>query len=238
MPGTRTLETMGRATRYNRWIFDRVRQHLGRRVLEVGCGTGAITDFLVDRDLVVAIDVVDAYVRAVRDRYRDRSNMVVLQHDLTRSFDALRHYRFDSGLGVNVFEHIEDDLAALRAVHALLEPGGTLALLVPCHRWLWGPFDRAIGHHRRYTKRDLKAKLEQAGFTDVRLRRSNPVGAIGWFVSITVLRQPELRAIAVYDRLVPVLAWLDRLVELPLGLSLVAVGHKPGDQAGALREAA
>jgi len=114
----------------------------------------------------------------------------------------------------------------MKAVYALLEPGGTFTLLVPSHPLLFGRFDRDIGHHRRYTKRELRRKLEAGGFVVERIRRSNPVGALGWLVSVRLLGLRRLRGTGLFDRLVPAFAVLDR-VELPLGLSLVAVARKP-----------
>ncbi len=224
--GASTLEVMEGAHRYNRWIYDRVRGGLGQRVLEIGCGTGTITSFMVDRQLVVGIDVVDDYIRSTSHRFDDRPNIVVRRHDLTESIDALRGYRFDSALSVNVFEHIANDERAMKAVYALLEPGGTFTLLVPCHPALLGGFDRDIGHHRRYTKRELRRKLEASGFTVERIRRSNPVGALGWLINVRLLGLRRLRGTGLFDRLVPAFALLDR-VELPLGLSVIAVARKP-----------
>ena len=224
--GASTLEVMEGAHRYNRWIYDRVRGGLGQRVLEIGCGTGTITSFMVDRQLVVGIDVVDDYIRSTSHRFDDRPNIVVRRHDLTESIDALRGYRFDSALSVNVFEHIANDEGAMKAVYALLEPGGTFTLLVPCHPALLGGFDRDIGHHRRYTKRELRRKLEASGFTVERIRRSNPVGALGWLVNVRLLGLRRLRGTGLFNRLVPAFAVLDR-VELPLGLSVIAVARKP-----------
>jgi len=224
--GASTLEVMEGAHRYNRWIYDRVRGGLGQRVLEIGCGTGTITSFMVDRQLVVGIDVVDDYIRSTSHRFNDRPNIVVRRHDLTESIDALRGYRFDSALSVNVFEHIANDEGAMKAVYALLEPGGTFTLLVPCHPALLGGFDRDIGHHRRYTKRELRRKLEASGFTVERIRRSNPVGALGWLINVRLLGLRRLRGAGLFDRLVPAFAVLDR-VELPLGLSVIAVARKP-----------
>ena len=224
--GASTLEVMESARRYNRWIYDRIRDGLGQRVLEIGCGTGTITSLMVDRQLVVGVDVVENYVRAASNRFKDRPNVVIRQHDLTESTDALRGYRFDSAVSVNVFEHIANDERAMKAVYALLEPGGTFTLLVPCHPALLGRFDRDIGHHRRYTKPGLRGKLEASGFTVERIRRSNPVGALGWLVNVRLLGLRRLRGTALFDRLVPAFAALDR-VELPLGLSLIAVARKP-----------
>ena len=224
--GASTLEVMESARRYNRWIYDRIRDSLGQRVLEIGCGTGTITSLMVDRQLVVGVDVVENYVRAASNRFKDRPNVVIRQHDLTESTDALRGYRFDSAVSVNVFEHIANDERAMKAVYALLEPGGTFTLLVPCHPALLGRFDRDIGHHRRYTKPGLRRKLEASGFTVERIRRSNPVGALGWLVNVRLLGLRRLRGTGLFDRLVPAFAALDR-VELPLGLSLIAVARKP-----------
>jgi SAM-dependent methyltransferase len=224
--GSSTLEVMEGAHRYNRWIYDRVRGALGQRVLEIGCGTGTITGFLGDRQLVVGIDVVDDYVRSTTERYRDRPNIVIRRHDLTESIEPLRGYRFDSAISVNVFEHIADDEAAMKAVYALLESGGSFTVLVPSHPALLGTFDRDIGHHRRYTKSQLRRKLEASGFVVERIRRSNPVGALGWLVNVRLLGLRRLRGASLFDQLVPALSILDR-VELPVGLSLIAVARKP-----------
>lgn len=224
--GASTLEVMEGAQRYNRWIYDRVREGIGQRVLEIGCGTGTITSFMVDRQLVVGIDVVDDYVQATTERFADRPNVVIRRHDLTESVEPLRGYRFDSAVSVNVFEHIGDDQAAMKAVYALLEPGGSFTLLVPSHPALLGAFDRDIGHHRRYTKSELRRKLEASGFVVERIRRSNPVGALGWLVNVRLLGLRQLRGTGLFDRLVPALRLVDR-VELPVGLSLIAVARRP-----------
>lgn len=222
---------MESAHRYNRWIYDRVRGGLGQRILEIGCGTGTITSFLVDRQLVVGIDVVDPYIRSTGERYRGRPNVVIRRHDLTESVEPLRGYRFDSALSVNVFEHIANDQAAMKAVYALLEPGGAFTVLVPCHPALLGSFDRDIGHHRRYTKGELRRKLEASGFVIERIRRSNPVGALGWLVNVRLLGLRRLRGANLFDQMVPALAVLDR-IELPFGLSLIAVARKPAGLSG------
>jgi SAM-dependent methyltransferase len=224
--GKRTLETLEGADRYNRWIFERIRYGLGRRVLEIGCGTGTITQFLVDRDLVVGVDVSPEYVRATAERYRTRANVVIRLQDVTESIDELREYRFDSAVSANVFEHIPDDTKAMAAVHELLEPGGIFSLLVPSHPFLMSPFDRSIGHYRRYTMDELRRKLESAGFRVDAIRRSNPIGALGWAVNNCLLRRRRLGGVGLYDRLVPALSWLDQRFEPPVGLSLTARASK------------
>src|SRR5207248_5157865 len=87
--GASTLEVMEGAHRYNRWTYDRIRDGLGQRVLEIGCGTGTITSYLVDRRLVVGIDVVDDYIHATSERFKDRPNVIIRRHDLTESIEPL-----------------------------------------------------------------------------------------------------------------------------------------------------
>jgi SAM-dependent methyltransferase len=64
----------------------------------------------------------------------------------------------------DVLEHVENDRQALRELHALLSPGGVLALTVPAHASLWSYWDEVCQHHRRYSVEELKGKLAEAGF--------------------------------------------------------------------------
>jgi SAM-dependent methyltransferase len=225
--GTRTLELLEVAHNYNQWIYDRLRPGIGRRVLEIGCGMGTITQLLFDRELVIGVDVVDEFIEHLQSVHARRSNVRFLKHDLSKGHDGLESFRFDSALTANVFEHIEDDLEAMTAVHALLQPGGTFAMLVPAHPNLVGAFDRALGHHRRYTKQDLRGKLEAAGFEVEQIRYSNPLGAIGWLVNVRLLQRTELAGVGAFDRLVPLLAVVDRLLDWPFGLQVIAIARKP-----------
>lgn len=59
----------------------------------------------------------------------------------------------------DVLEHIEDDIAAIEALHALLKPGGTAVLSVPAYQWLFGHHDVQLGHYRRYSRRSLLSVL-------------------------------------------------------------------------------
>jgi len=225
--GTRTLERLQAADRYNQWLLQRVSGALGRRVLEVGSGSGTMTRFLTDRELLVGIEVVDTFVADLRQRFADRPNVAFHRHDIAASVGELDRHRFDSAVSFNVFEHIEDDVAALRNVYRVLVPNGTIGLVVPAHPQLHGRFDNMIGHHRRYTVRDLRQKLERVGFRVERLAYSNPVGALGWFVQVKLLGRPELGATGLFDSMVPMFAAFERSFPVPFGLSVVAVARKP-----------
>ena len=100
-------------------------------------------------------------------------------------------------------------------------------LIVPAMRALYGAMDKAIGHFRRYERDALSAKLRRAGFRVEETRYMNAIGVPGWFLNGRLLRRksvPGLQA-RLNDLLVPILR-LERRLDLPFGMSLLAVGRK------------
>jgi SAM-dependent methyltransferase len=208
------------------WLLNQVRPYIGQRVLEVGCGHGNLTSFLLDRELIMATDMDSDSVREVRDSFADHNNLVAWVYDITDpAVLALSEHCFDTVMCLNVLEHIADDMAALRHMCDLLVPGGRLILIVPAHQCLYGSIDSSIGHYRRYTRRSLRERLNCAGLDVLELYYTNPLGALGWFVNGRILGRtvPGTGQLGVFNRLVPLLAWLERRVRPPFGISVVSV---------------
>ncbi len=226
---TATLNQLAELDRYNHWIYEQIAEALGRRVLEVGSGTGNITQFLCagGRE-VVATDVVPSYRNELERQFAGSPNVRVAKFDLNaKAPEEFVAEPFDTIVCLNVLEHIEDDLFALAEMRSALKPGGQLALLVPAHRLLYGEFDRAVGHFRRYEKRELTFKLEKAGFSVRGLKFFSLVAALPWLINGRLLKRdylPAGQANLAY-RLVPLLK-LERLIGPPCGLSLIAIARK------------
>jgi SAM-dependent methyltransferase len=220
----RALADIASARSYNEWIFDRARAQLGRRVVDVGAGVGTFTELAAcgGRE-VIAVEPEAVFAAALRRRFAGSERVVVVEGGI----DAVEK-EVESAICFNVLEHIPDDAATLRSIGQRLVPGGRLFLLVPAHERLFGGYDRAAGHLRRYSKGKLVKLLGEAGFELETLRHVNPVGAIGWLARVAMRSSPDWpsRSFAAFDRLVPVLRPLDRL-SLPFGLSLWAVARKP-----------
>lgn len=53
----RNLETMESAPNYNKWIYKTIKPNLGKRILEVGCGTGNMSHYFINNEILVGIDV-------------------------------------------------------------------------------------------------------------------------------------------------------------------------------------
>src|SRR6058998_1352393 len=182
--GYTTLRRVEVLRRYTAFLWDLMRPYVGRRVLEVGSGTGVMTRYLATREALVATDVDPQYVELLQRMYADKPNVEVRLLDLaTAGDDGLPRRSFDTVVCANVLEHIADDAAALHAMHDALVPGGRVVLIIPALRGLYGTIDKAIGHHRRYTRREIAEKLGTAGFAVEHVSYFNVLGVPAWYLN-------------------------------------------------------
>jgi SAM-dependent methyltransferase len=217
---------MGLASNYNRWIAEQARAHVGSRILDAGCGAGNLSELLLDRELVVGVDVWDEFVDIVGRRFDNARNFRVHQFDLwdPAMVAVLRDYQLDSALSSNVLEHIEDDQGALRNISRVLPPGAPIFLLVPAFMAIYGAHDREDHHFRRYTKRSLKAMVAPLDIKVERMYYMNLPGFFAWYLLGRVLRKPLSEGgIGLYDKIVPGIRAIERRLQPPLGQSLVAL---------------
>lgn len=218
---------MARARNYFAWQARLVGPELGQRVLEVGCGTGNFTGRLLDRKLVVAVDIEEACVRRLLERFPGRSNLrTLVSSPGAAEFGELARFRLDSCVCLNVLEHIEGDAEALRRMGEILVPGGKVVLMLPAFPALFGPIDRNLGHYRRYTRRSVRELAARAGMNVSSMRFMNAVGFFGWWANARLLRRKEQSAgqIEVFDKwMVPALSKIEARVPPPFGQSLIVV---------------
>src|SRR5947209_18979263 len=104
--GAATLERMAAAPRYNRWMYERLRPWVGRRVLEIGAGIGNMSAFLVDRERVVLTDTEPYYLGRLREQFAGRSHVSVTALRLPPVKPGLVAERLDTVVWLNVLEHI------------------------------------------------------------------------------------------------------------------------------------
>lgn len=229
--GAEILDRLAHARRFNAWMADTIAPYVGRRVLEIGAGIGNLTRRLAPgRALYVASDIDEEHLARLAARMAHRPKVRVARVDLGRpeDFEPLRE-SVDTVICLNVVEHVEDDLLALRNLRSALAPGGRAIVLVPEGQSIFGELDTVLGHWRRYSEPGLRAMMEQAGFEVERVFGFNRVTRPGWWFNGRVLKRRTFgRAqLWLFDRLV----WLWRRVDgwLPWpGVSLIAIGRNPG----------
>lgn len=208
---------------YLAWIAEMIRPYLGPTVLEVGAGIGSITRLYAAGHKVVASDLSPECVAAMERRFQNEPNISVRRSDLRAADDQTE--LFDSIVMVNVLEHIEDDAGALSGLSGQLKPGGNIIIYVPALNWLYGPWDRKVGHFRRYSKWRMRAVAKEAGVQLIELRYVNALAIPAWAAfSRTDVVKNQARSLSLWDRTgVPLSRALERRIPPPVGLNLLAV---------------
>jgi SAM-dependent methyltransferase len=220
--GVENLEVMEDAVNYNRFLLDTVRSLAPRtgRVLDFGAGGGQFALPMAQLGFEITALEPD-------DRLRNRIaaagvNTVATAAELA---DGSLAYVYS----VNVLEHIEDDIGALRQLRAKLTPGGTLLIYVPAFPLLYSSMDARVGHVRRYTRKTLTSALHAAGFV---IERLGYVDSLGFFAALLFRaagnRGGELnpRALRLYDRAIfPVSRFLDRVTRRWFGKNLLLIAR-------------
>jgi SAM-dependent methyltransferase len=134
----------------------------GTRILDAGCGSGRNMIELARYGTVTGVELSETSVALARER---QCGEVVAGSVLEMPFP---NHSFELAVSLDVIEHLEDDLTALREMRRTVAPGGALLVTVPAYQWLWSGHDEINHHHRRYTRRSLQRVAEQAGWRQVR----------------------------------------------------------------------
>jgi glycosyltransferase involved in cell wall biosynthesis len=228
--GGEILDAFSVTPRFNRWMADTIRPYIGKRVLEIGAGMGNLTRQLARRrERYIASDIDNEHLRRLEKRLRHHVHLETHVCDLSRADDFL-HFagEMDTVICLNVLEHVEDDLGALRNIRSALATGGRAVVLVPEGQSIYGKLDEVLGHFRRYSKEQLTARMEEAGFEVETVLNFNRISRPAWFVSGRILRREAISRLQlrIFDRLV----WLWRRIDgmIPWKpTSIIAIARKP-----------
>jgi len=201
-------------------------------ILDLGCGTGVVLRELTSWAKPTGFDMSDLALGYCRQRDQRR----LVRGDGEKL--PFQDQAFDAIVGLDIFEHIKDDEAAFAESFRTLRPGGILVLSVPAFRFLWGPHDVALHHHRRYRSSEIRSRLAAAGFEPVRVGYS----VFFLFPIVVLWRIFEKRKKGpAKASLVKVPEWGNRFLvgiqnleaalierfDLPWGSSVIAVARRP-----------
>jgi SAM-dependent methyltransferase len=128
--------------------------------IDLGCGAGYTTKVFDGGWRMVGADVSEDALAFCQSRRLTRLCRV----DMTNFALPFKTGSVDLVLALDVIEHVEDDLRALRECHRILKSGGALVITVPAFMSLWSPWDECLGHKRRYTAPEMVERLRAAGF--------------------------------------------------------------------------
>ena len=238
--GSQILARLARAPRFNAWMADTIRPYCGNRVLEIGSGTGNLTQRLIPRRKYVVSDINPLYLQTLAKLQADHPYLKTSFCDVA---DIATYPKtegpFDTVICLNVIEHVKDDKASLLNIRSALEDGGRAIVLVPQGQWNFGTLDEVLGHQRRYSKASLRKLAEACGFEVKEMLEFNRVGTIAWYLNGKILQRRSfgLGQILLLNALTPIFRRIDKI--LPVApLSLIAVLERKPDAAPAQTAAA
>jgi SAM-dependent methyltransferase len=215
------------AANWKAYVAQVLGRFVGGRVLEVGAGIGGNTGVLHNRRVRewVCLEPDPELAGRIEERLISGElppNCRVVNGTIAAIDSAVR---FDTILYLDVLEHIAKDGAELASAGRLLSPTGHLVVLAPAHRFLFSPFDAAIGHYRRYDRAMLRALTP----SNCRFEIGLMLDSAGYFASLAnrllfSSTLPSRGQIAVWDKLlVPISRILDRAMAYRFGKTVVAV---------------
>ncbi len=226
-----TLSVIRGSLKYNAWLYSRIEKHLQGIVLDIGSGLGDIARQFIAPSVeeVILSDYAQEMVDVLEKSHLPLKKSRIIHLDITNSNILKNHPGAiaDTITCINVLEHINDDVAALRHMKHLLKNKGRVVIFVPALPAIYGTLDVLVDHHRRYTRRTLRKVMNQAGFVVKDFHYMNMFGILTWFIAGRILKQKKFHknACRMLDKMVPILRTLERAGHPPVGQSLIMVGE-------------
>lgn len=210
------------ANNYRLALFRKFSPFLKGEVIEIGSGVGQFTEFLAKDPKIKNLRGVEPDERFCREFAERLPDVPLIQGTIKAVVGNL-----DAIVSINVLEHIEDDKSELSFYHKLLKNRqGRLCLFVPARPELYSLIDKDFGHFRRYVKKELKTKLERAGFEVELIHYYNLTGYFAWWLNFKVLRRRSfnVHSVRFYDRFIfPVSHFLENICPPPFGQNLIVI---------------
>lgn len=226
------LQLFANATNWKAYMRNKLQPYISGSVAEVGAGIGATTANLCDPSQVVdwlCIEPDPAQSETIRAMIRrgDLPDCCSVQTGVLNEVDS--HRSFDTIIYIDVLEHIESHREEAQLAFNKLRPGGRMVVLGPAYPFLFSKFDEAVGHHRRYTLKSLRA-VAPTGANEATAFYLDSLGLMMSLANKLFLKQgqPTPGQIETWDRLVVPASRLlmDKVTFHKAGRSAVIVWEK------------
>lgn len=232
------------------WFFKAMHSHLLREltraalpgrilnVLDAGCGTGGLIRRLSLKRPEWTYEGVDISPVACSCA-QERTGAKIAEASLEKL--PFGDESYEAVTSADVLCQVEDPAKAVSELFRILRPGGFVVLNLPAHPWLYSYHDKHCGNLRRYSRRDIRQLLSEAGFRGIQVSSWNCLA----FPAL-VIRRKFMKPRPTTDVEIPSqftqytmsflmaleLFWIDSGFRLPFGSSYLVIARKPlaGDQ--------
>lgn len=224
------LEIFAHAKNWKHYYASLFKPYFGKRVLEVGAGLGATTLVLYDSNVTewICLEPDRSFYELLEKKIQAKELPTACQAKPGTLADLDPNDLYDTIIYIDVAEHIENDKAELQTASQHLKSGGRIILLSPAHQWLFTPFDKAIGHFRRYTRTSL-SEIRPEDLVEEKIMYLDSAGMLLSLGNKLLLQQamPTVKQIVFWDRwIIPVSRILDWILFFQVGKSVAVIWRR------------
>jgi SAM-dependent methyltransferase len=221
------LDLFSEAVVWKKYWFRSIEMYLGKNILDIGAGIGATATLFLDKN-------VDSYTALEPDlenfnkikKNKDLINAPFRLNCIHGDISSLEENSlFDTILFIDVLEHILDDSKELEEASKHLLPKGKIIVLSPAHDFLYSPFDKAVGHYRRYNKKSL-ISIKPSILNTEHIFYLDSIGILISIINRYILRSktPNKQQIKFWNKIViPASKVIDRVTSYSFGKTVVCV---------------
>lgn len=210
-------------------MYDEIKPFIKGHVLEIGSGVGTYSAYLCKNDKQAVFSEIDpGYVQVLKKRF-PKNDVFLFDMSSPEQVSAVgKNHKFDTIIFLNVLEHVKEDQKALKLLRTLLKPKGRIICLVPTHKFLYNSIDKSIGHYRRYTKKEIVAKVEHQGYSIEKVFSFNIFAIPGWFFVGNVLKKKVVTSssMSLFNAFVPLFKFIEHYILFrSIGISTIIVAR-------------
>lgn len=214
-------------------FFDKYNKRNNPKILDLGCGTGALLETLKHKGNVCGVEYEKSAVDYCNEHFGHNVKLGYLPDNV-----PFENENFDVIVSCDVLEHVEDDVSSIKTIYNLLTNDGVAILTVPALKCLWSYNDEFVQHKRRYNKKDFIHKVENSGFKVEYCTYYNsllfpPIYLVRKFKNIFNIKSPDLSETpndgiinAILKKIFLFEISLLKKIHLPIGVSLLIVARK------------
>ncbi len=221
------------STNYNNFIVELLHKTIQKynciSVLDFGCADGFFLKKLIKKNNNIKIIGLDTDCK-LREKCK-QNNIETFENlnEITENFDLI--------YTLNVLEHIKDDNSALEGIYNKLTKNGVFLVYVPAFMFVYSSLDEKAQHYRRYTLKELKQKIENAGFEIQKIEYCDSLGIIAsilYKLKDKLLHdnygEIKIWQVKIYDFLHPISRLLDKILfSRFIGKNIFAIAKKRVD---------
>jgi hypothetical protein len=197
------------------------------KLVEIGSGIGSNYPYLtkISEDYL-GIEPDANLTGIAKEKYPEGT----FKEGLVTSFSEISVRKKIAFLYIDVLEHILDDSKEMHQALSKMNIGDCLVVLVPAHQYLYSPFDKLVGHHRRYSSKQLRS-MNLSGMQIKYLQELDFIGFLAGLINAKLIKSKNAStlAIGIWDSLIPLSRKIDRIFKILPGKSILCIWEKNGD---------